>query len=77
MTSLIVLFCLAAGAVLVGIAANTIRAKRHRQGLAELRGDWWPRFEADFREYATRWDASRGMRRRTVRRRPAQGGPAA
>ncbi len=76
MTPLIVLFCLAAGAVLVGIAANAIRHKHHREGLAELRGDWWPRFEAEFREYATRWDASRGLRPRVARRRPAQNGPA-
>jgi hypothetical protein len=74
MTPMIVLFCLAAGAVLVGIAANVLRARRRHDGFEELRGDWWPRFEAEFREYARRWDAARGMRSR-ARRRPAQEGP--
>jgi hypothetical protein len=75
MTPMIVLFCMASGAVLVGIAANLIRAKRQRKGFEELCGDWWPRFEAEFRAYAERWEATRGIRTRTVRRRPAQDGP--
>jgi hypothetical protein len=76
MTPLVVLFCLAAGAVLLGIAANVIRVKRQRKSFDELRSDWWPRFEAEFRSYAKRWDASQGLRTQAARRRPAQDGPA-
>lgn len=35
--------------------------------MPEPGGDWWPDFEAEFRAYAERWEASR----RTRRRRPA------
>jgi hypothetical protein len=44
-----------AGAVCLGIAP----LRRRRMAL-ELRRDWWPRFEREFREYAGRsWSAAR------------------
>lgn len=49
---MIVLLCLAPLAVLVVLAAYAVWYKRHRGAAAELRGDWWPRFEAEFRAYA-------------------------
>ncbi|HLH64545.1 MAG TPA: hypothetical protein VKV27_02490 [Solirubrobacteraceae bacterium] len=30
------------------------RAHRRRRSLPPLRGDWWPQFERQFREYAAR-----------------------
>jgi hypothetical protein len=74
MAPIIVLFCLASGAVLIGLVAHMHRARNQREGFKELRGDWWPRFEAEFRDYAERWEAPR--RAQTPRRRPAsQEGP--
>ena len=67
MAPIIVLSCLAAGAVLVGLIAYSVRLRQKQAGWRELRGDWWPRFEADFRAYAERWDASQSP----PRRRPA------
>ena len=33
---------------------------RQRRLASELRGDWWPRFEREFRAYASRsWQAAR------------------
>jgi hypothetical protein len=64
MAPIIVLFCLAAGAVLVGLIAHRLRPRNKQEGWRELHGDWWPRFEADFRAYAERWDGSRSARRR-------------
>jgi hypothetical protein len=69
MAPMIVLFCLALGGVLIGLLAHVLRRHHERKGFKELRGDWWPGFEAEFRAYAKRWDASRGARR--PRRRPA------
>ena len=64
MVSMIVLFSLAVAAVLVAIVVYGIRLKRSHEEPLELRGDWWPRFEAEFRAYALRWEASRGTHRR-------------
>jgi hypothetical protein len=42
-----------------------LRLLRRRRMAAELRGDWWPRFERDFRAYASRsWQAAREGERR-------------
>jgi len=44
--------CLVAAAVIVmPLALSTWRRRRTP---AELRGDWWPRFDSEFREYADR-----------------------
>lgn len=63
MAPIIVLFCLAAGAVLVIVVAHMLRTRKQRAGMTELRGDWWPRFEAEFRAYAARGEAGRNVRR--------------
>lgn len=39
---------------------------RRRRMASELRGDWWPRFEREFRAYASRsWQAAREAERKT------------
>jgi hypothetical protein len=45
---------------------------RRRRRPAELRGDWWPLFEAEFRAYAARvaQASERGQLRRDARRPP-------
>lgn len=48
---MIVLIWLALAAALIGVVMYAIRLKRRRDTPEELRGDWWPRFEAEFREY--------------------------
>jgi hypothetical protein len=53
---------LALGAALIGIVAYAVRERRRRDTPEELRGDWWSRFEADFREYARHWEAAGGVR---------------
>jgi hypothetical protein len=45
-----------------------IPAWRRSRTPPELRGDWWSRFETDFRAYVER--ASREVRRRSRDRRP-------
>jgi hypothetical protein len=64
MAPMIVLFCLATGAVLAAVVAHMLRTRQQRTGMTELRGDWWPRFEAEFRAYAARCEAGRNARRR-------------
>jgi uncharacterized lipoprotein YddW (UPF0748 family) len=56
MVPMIVLIYLAVVAVVVGVAAYAMRMKSRRETPEELRGDWWSRFEADFRAYARRWE---------------------
>ena len=52
-----ILGLLLAGGVIVasltGLNALTAHARRRRMR-RELAGDWWPRFERDFRSYASR-----------------------
>jgi hypothetical protein len=48
---MIVLVWLALAAALIGVVAYAIRAERLRDTPEELRGDWWPRFKAEFRAY--------------------------
>ena len=44
---------------LVAIRLSLPRVRRRRLA-SELRGDWWPRFEREFRAYASRsWQAAR------------------
>ena len=41
--------------VALGSAARVALRLRHRRRMAyQLRGDWWPRFEKAFRDYAAR-----------------------
>ncbi len=61
---MIVLLLLALAAALVAIVAFAYRAKQRDQTPEDLRGDWWSRFEADFREYARRCDIAGGARRK-------------
>jgi hypothetical protein len=62
MAPVIVLFCLAAAAVLIALIAHSFRTKTRQPIMSEPRGDWWPHFEAEFRAYAERWEASRSAR---------------
>jgi hypothetical protein len=49
-------------ALLVGRAA--LRVYRRRRIMAELRGDWWPRFERDLRTYMSHtWKSAREAER--------------
>ena len=59
---MIVLIWLAVAAAVVGIAVYAIRLKHRRDTPEELRGDWWPRFEAEFRAYVRRCEWSGGGR---------------
>jgi hypothetical protein len=44
----------------------SLRGLRRRRMASELRGDWWPRFEGEFRAYANRsWQAAREGERNT------------
>lgn len=56
---------LALVAVLLGLLAMWVA--HHRRTPADLRGDWWPRFEAEFRAYARRAASSPGRRPPDVR----------
>ncbi len=70
---MIVLVWVALAAVLIGFAAFAWRFKRRRDTPEELRGEWWPRFEAEFREYARRCEIpGRGIRERRSQPRPRQ-----
>ena len=64
MAAMIVLFCLGTAAVVIALGAHLVEAKDRHEELTELRGDWWPAFEAEFRAYAARWEARRERRRR-------------
>jgi hypothetical protein len=62
---MIVLILVALAAALIGFAVFAWRYKRRRETPEELRGEWWPRFEAEFREYAGRCEMpGRGIRER-------------
>jgi hypothetical protein len=48
----------------VAVKLVILGLRRWRAAL-ELRGDWWQRFDADFREYASRsWQAAREAEKR-------------
>ena len=72
---MIVLLCLASAAAIIGVVVYGARLKRLRDKPEELRGDWWSRFEAEFRAYARDWDAASGIGPETRSRpkRPARG----
>jgi len=62
----------ALGAALVLLAAISILAIVRRQRTpSELRGDWWPRFEREFRAYDARASKTPIDRKRPARRRQA------
>ena len=73
MVAMILLLWLALAAALIGVVAYGMRLKRLRETPEELRGDWWSRFEAEFRAYARRCESAGGIRRNTSSRpaRPA------
>jgi hypothetical protein len=54
------LLFLPAAIAIVGVSFYVGRALRHQRRPQELRGDWWPRFEAEFRVYVRRWEMSGG-----------------
>lgn len=65
---LLAVLVVAAAAIVTAMVVSTWRSRRTP---AELRGDWWPRFEAEFRAYAE-WFARRAensMRAQDARRR--------
>ncbi len=64
MAPVLVLLCFAIGAVLLAMVTYVVRVRSHREEVKELRGDWWPRFEAEFRTYASWWEATRKRRSR-------------
>lgn len=64
MAPVIVLLCMAISAVLLAMVTYFVRVRLHREAVKELRGDWWPRFEAEFRTYASSWEATRKRRSR-------------
>jgi len=54
--------------VLLMVVAIAIRllvpVVRRRRMMAELRGDWWSRFESEFHTYASsKWEAAREAER--------------
>lgn len=60
-------------ALAVAVAAAVVyevRLRRREEAPQELEGDWWRRFEAEFREYARRWEAAGGARQRRGPRPP-------
>jgi hypothetical protein len=70
MVAMIVLLWLCLAAALIGVIAYGMRLKRLRDTPEELRGDWWSRFEAEFRDYAQRCESPGGIRRQTRSRPP-------
>ena len=55
----------AIGALAIALAARvSVISLRRRRMAAEIRGDWWPRFEQEFRRYASvSWRAAREAER--------------
>jgi hypothetical protein len=53
---LLVLLALIGLAVAIRFAVPAVRRRRLAR---ELRGDWWPRFERDFRAYAEKFRSAR------------------
>lgn len=46
--------------VVASFCAYVARVQRRRRALPELRGDWWPHFERQFRAHAMRVAGERG-----------------
>jgi hypothetical protein len=60
---MILLVVLAALVLAVVVRLSILSLRRHRMA-AELRGDWWPRFEQEFRRYASvSWRSARDAER--------------
>jgi hypothetical protein len=49
------------GVLLIAVVVRlSVLSLRRRRMAAEIRGDWWPRFEQDFRRYASvTWRSAR------------------
>ena len=59
-----ILLVVMAAIVIALVVRLSLLALRRRRMAAELRGDWWPRFEQDFRRYASvSWRAARDAER--------------
>jgi hypothetical protein len=55
---------LVAAVVVALLVRLSLRGLRRRRMVSELRGDWWPRFEREFRAYASRsWHEAREAER--------------
>jgi hypothetical protein len=60
---MILLVFLAVLAIAVIVRLSVLSLRRPRMA-AELRGDWWPRFEQEFRRYAgVTWRSARDAER--------------
>jgi hypothetical protein len=65
-----IVFILLAAALCLAFVPATLFGVRRRKSV-ELRRDWWPQFEAEFRAYAARVAAAaEGADRRDARRPP-------
>lgn len=52
--------------ILAAVALRAVAPSLRRQRLElELRSDWWPGFERDFREYAGAWRSARESEHRS------------
>ena len=69
---MIILLWFAISAAIIGCVVYVAREQPRRRAPKELRGDWWPRFEAEFREYVRDWEGAAGIRRPEVRSRNAK-----
>ncbi len=61
---MIVLVLVALAAALIAIVVYAYRAKQKQNTPEDLRGDWWPQFEAEFRNYARQYDDVTTRRRK-------------
>jgi cytochrome c-type biogenesis protein CcmH/NrfG len=53
------IFLVVAALLLAAVAVRLVLpALRRRRMAAELSGDWWPRFESEFRAYSSRFAQS-------------------
>lgn len=74
MMPMILVLCLAVAGLLIGMVVFAVWLKRRRATPEELRGDWWPDFEDEFRAYARRCEMPGARReRRSPPSRPAHG----
>ena len=65
-----IVFVLIALAVCVAFCPAAVFGTRRQRKPPEIRGDWWTKFEADFRAYAASVAAAERSERRRGARRP-------
>jgi hypothetical protein len=63
---MIILLWFALSAAIIGLVVHVARQQCLRRNPKELRGDWWPRFEAEFREYVSAWEGAAHVPRQDV-----------